>query len=222
MFLPHSRVKVSIVGSLRDREVACSASDRQCSNFVSCVGRTVSSQSSDHPQKVLLPSLAYMCTRWPKARFISFHFLNWWTPFSVAYSSQTSSTLYCTVMHMFHSCRDPLKKYGTLIPDLGRHYYKHIFLTLELRFSLCRDIASLLYADSDVNHVHWQLVKSCAYRESSWLSQFSKFVWTQTKTLLNVCKKSINSTHFEVHLWLVGHSCVFQTTMWPVRWRIMG
>ena len=32
MFLPHPRVKVSIVGSLRDREVACSASDRQGSN----------------------------------------------------------------------------------------------------------------------------------------------------------------------------------------------
>ena len=28
LFLPHPRVKVSIVGSLRDREVACSASDR--------------------------------------------------------------------------------------------------------------------------------------------------------------------------------------------------
>ena len=47
MFLPHPRVKVSIVGSLRDREVACS-------NFESCVWRTVSSQSSPHPQKVLL------------------------------------------------------------------------------------------------------------------------------------------------------------------------
>ena len=46
MFLPHPRVKVSIVGSLRDREVACSASDRQGSNFESCVWRTVSSQSS--------------------------------------------------------------------------------------------------------------------------------------------------------------------------------
>ena len=30
MFLPHPRVKVSIVGSLRDREVACSASDLLC------------------------------------------------------------------------------------------------------------------------------------------------------------------------------------------------
>ena len=51
MSLPHPRVKVSIVGSLRDREVACSASDRQGSNFESCVWRTV---SSHHPQEVLL------------------------------------------------------------------------------------------------------------------------------------------------------------------------
>ena len=54
LFLPHPRVKVSIVGSLRDREVACSASDRQGPNFESCVWRTVSSQSYHHPQEVLL------------------------------------------------------------------------------------------------------------------------------------------------------------------------
>ena len=54
LFLPHPRVKVSIVGSLRDREVACSASDRQGSDFESCVWRTVSSQSSHHPQEVIL------------------------------------------------------------------------------------------------------------------------------------------------------------------------
>ena len=54
MLLLHPRVKVSIVGSLRDREVACSASDRQGSNFESFVWRTVSSQSSHHPQEVLL------------------------------------------------------------------------------------------------------------------------------------------------------------------------
>ena len=51
---PHPRVKVSIVGSLRDREVACSASDRQGSNFESCVWRTMLSQSSHHPQEVIL------------------------------------------------------------------------------------------------------------------------------------------------------------------------
>ena len=57
MFLPHPRVKVSIVGSLRDREVACSTSDRQGSNFESCVWRTVPSQSSHHPQEVLLAQI---------------------------------------------------------------------------------------------------------------------------------------------------------------------
>ena len=72
LFLPHPRVKVSIVGSLRDREVACSASDRQGSNFESCVWRTVSSQSSHHPQEVLLAQFSLCAQRWPKARFISF------------------------------------------------------------------------------------------------------------------------------------------------------
>ena len=51
MFLPHPLVKLSIVGSLRVREVACSASDLQGLNFVSCVWRAV---SSHHPQEVLL------------------------------------------------------------------------------------------------------------------------------------------------------------------------
>ena len=54
MFLPHPRVKLCIVGSLRDREVACSASDRQGSNLEYCFWRTVSSHSSHHPQEVLL------------------------------------------------------------------------------------------------------------------------------------------------------------------------
>ena len=75
MLLPHPRVKVSIVGSLRDREVACSASDHQGSNFESCVWRTVSSQSSHNPQEVLLAQFSLSAQRWPKARFISFHFI---------------------------------------------------------------------------------------------------------------------------------------------------
>ena len=74
MFLPHPRVKVSIVGSLRDREVACSASDRQGSNFESCVWRTVSSQSSHHPQEVLLAQFSlYVHKGGLKAD--SFHFI---------------------------------------------------------------------------------------------------------------------------------------------------
>ena len=54
MFLPHPLVKLSIAGSLRDREVACSASDRQRSDFKSCGWRAVSSHSSHHHQEVLL------------------------------------------------------------------------------------------------------------------------------------------------------------------------
>ena len=54
MFRPHPRVKLSIVGSLRNREVACSSSDRQGANFESCVWRTVSSQLSHLPREVLL------------------------------------------------------------------------------------------------------------------------------------------------------------------------
>ena len=51
MFLPHPLVKLSIVGSLREREVACTASDLQGLNFESCVWRAV---SSHHPQDVFL------------------------------------------------------------------------------------------------------------------------------------------------------------------------
>ena len=74
MFLPHPRVKVSIVGSLRDREVACSASDRQGTNFESCVWRTVSSQSSHHPQEVLLAQFSLYVHK-GGLKPDSFHFL---------------------------------------------------------------------------------------------------------------------------------------------------
>ena len=74
MFLPHPRVKVSIVGSLRDREVACSASDRQGSNFESCVWRRVSSQSSHHPQEVLLAQFSLYVHK-GGLKPDSFHFL---------------------------------------------------------------------------------------------------------------------------------------------------
>ena len=76
LFLPHPRVKVSIVGSLRDREVACSASDRQGSNFESCVWRTVSSQSSHHPQEVLLAQFSLYVHK-GGLKPDSFHFLHY-------------------------------------------------------------------------------------------------------------------------------------------------
>ena len=74
MFLPHPRVKVSIAGGLRDREVACSASNRQGTNFESCVWRTVSSQSSHHPQDVLLAQFSLYVHK-GGLKPDSFHFL---------------------------------------------------------------------------------------------------------------------------------------------------
>ena len=78
VFLPHPRVKLSIVGSLRDREVACSASDSQGSNLESCVWRTVSSHSSHHPQEVLLAQFSLYKHKGglkpDSFHFISFHY----------------------------------------------------------------------------------------------------------------------------------------------------
>ena len=63
------------MGSLRDREVACSASDRQGSNFESCVWRTVSSQTSHHPQEVLLAQFSLYVHK-GGLKPDSFHFLH--------------------------------------------------------------------------------------------------------------------------------------------------
>ena len=66
----------SIVGSLRDRELACSASDRQGLNFESCVWRTVSSQSYHHPQEVLLAQFSLYVHK-GGLKPDSFHFFGW-------------------------------------------------------------------------------------------------------------------------------------------------
>ena len=79
LFLPHPRVKVSIVGSLRHREVACSASDRQGSNFESCIWRTVSSRSFHHPQEVILVQFSLYVHK-GGLKPDSFHFSNHSSP----------------------------------------------------------------------------------------------------------------------------------------------
>ena len=89
IFLPHPRVKVSIVGSLRDREVACSASDRQGSNFESCVWRTASSQSSHHPQEVLL------------AQFSLYVHKGGLKPDSFHFNAVNAEMLKCSVVSLF-------------------------------------------------------------------------------------------------------------------------
>ena len=52
-----------IVGNLRDREVACLASDCHGSNFEPCVWRSVSSHSFHNSHEVSWPNLSYMCTK---------------------------------------------------------------------------------------------------------------------------------------------------------------
>ena len=69
-------IPLDIVGSLRDREVACSASDRQGSNFESCVWRTVSSQSSHHPREVLLAQFSLYVHK-GGLKPDSFHFISY-------------------------------------------------------------------------------------------------------------------------------------------------
>ena len=97
MFLPQPDVKVSIVGSLRDREVACSASDRQGSNFESCVWRTVSSQSSHHPQEVLLAQFSLYVHK-GGLKPDSFHFIS----FSLCLLSRTCMffSIICEFRHI--------------------------------------------------------------------------------------------------------------------------
>ena len=99
MFLPHPRVKVSIAGSLRDREVACSASDRQGSNFESCVWRTVSSQLSHHPQEVLLAQFSLYVHK-GGLKPDSFHFISRQTIFIKKYCIvQTLHHLACDAIY---------------------------------------------------------------------------------------------------------------------------
>ena len=74
MFIPHLLVTLSIVGSLRDREVTCSASDLQGLNFKSCVWRAVSSHSSHHPHEVLLAQFSLYVHK-SGLKPDSFHFL---------------------------------------------------------------------------------------------------------------------------------------------------
>ena len=65
MFLPHPLIKFSMLGSLRDREIACSASDLQGLNF--------DAHTSHHPQEVLLAQFS-LCVHKSDLKPDSFHF----------------------------------------------------------------------------------------------------------------------------------------------------
>ena len=114
LFLPHPRVKVSIVGSLRDREVACSASDRQGSNFESCVWRTVSSQSSHHPQEVLLAQFSLYVHK-GGLKPDSFHFIFFIHSFTCSLAFNTPTRVwqdYCS--NKIFNVKDQLIKLSVL------------------------------------------------------------------------------------------------------------
>ena len=123
MFLPHPLVELSIVGGLRDREVACSASDLQCLNFESCVWRGVSCYSSHNSQGVLLAQFSLYVHK-SGLKSDSFHF-------ATSRSSQNgqkrnlcnsplmSPPLTASVLHKFFRCRDDI------LSVQKRHFYKY-------------------------------------------------------------------------------------------------
>ena len=90
--------------TIRDREVACSASDRQGSNFESCVWRTVSSQSSHHPQEVLLAQFSLYVHK-GGLKPDSFHFItiHGWGPIQMKMGSNYEFFLWSIHIIIFRS-----------------------------------------------------------------------------------------------------------------------
>ena len=120
------------MGSLRDREVACSASDRQGSNFESCVWRTVSSQSSHHPQDVLLAQFSlYLYKGGLKPD--SFHFI-----FLVVLVFYTFLYLHlqCCYCKLVFECDTeyymPRPLYNTII-----YYIDNMFIVIKIILIIC-------------------------------------------------------------------------------------
>ena len=99
--------KVNIVGSLRDREVACSASDRQGSNVESCVWRTVPSQSSHHPQEVLLAQFSLYVHK-VGLKPDSFHFILQYDKIFTTRKKSTLLSFYSIIKTIIHvdSCNN--------------------------------------------------------------------------------------------------------------------
>ena len=127
MFLPHPRVKVSIVGGLRDREVACSASDRQGSNFESCVWRTVSSQSSHHPQEVLLAQFSlYVHKGGLKPDSFHFHIIKIVKLWNRIIKMEQSRLPFKLLKNLIHNNGGWIKKIRSLSEDINTNNYTHI------------------------------------------------------------------------------------------------
>ena len=101
MFLPHPLVKRSVVGSLRDREVACSASDRQGSNFDS---KTTAAQVTCTPgYKMVLSKSPSHSKEWKELHAINVRLVRYW------YTTLTLYKRYVirwnTLLHVTHTLR---------------------------------------------------------------------------------------------------------------------
>ena len=144
MFLPHPRVEVSIVGSLCDREVACSASDRQGSNFESCIWRTVSSQSFHHPQEVLLAQFSLYVHK-GGLKPDSFHFIKLyiWHVHKDCFSKM--STVFHTQHPSFSKLRHKLYCYK-LIASWPSSGPKHLVSMVNANIFQCGEGQTAIYS----------------------------------------------------------------------------
>ena len=121
------RVKVSIVGSLRDREVACSASDRQGSNFESCVWRTVSSQSSHHPQEVLLAQFSLYVHKGglkPDSFHLFCHVISNQLVALRGVSRLTPPPPVYTLLHVATMVAQRLQRWANIVATLGKRLHR--------------------------------------------------------------------------------------------------
>ena len=122
-FFPIHLWKSVLWGSLRDREVACSASDRQGSNFESCVWRRVSSHSSHHPQEVLLAQFSLYVHK-GGLKPDSFHFIT------------TNQTSMCSLSYLPPWCSVVQRKKGGICL---------LFRLAVTTFPLCRAVLWLYH-----------------------------------------------------------------------------
>ena len=161
-------MKVSIVGSLRDREVACSASDRQGSNFESCVWRTVSSQSSHHPQEVLLAQFSLYVHK-GGLEPDSFHFFS---GIQVSKKQSASSSLTCKYLILCGTSvtedRARPQTNGAQISNPVSGGQCHlIHLTIRMRFSwpsLAYKLCAQRWPTTPFIHAFWVICKH--YKEN--------------------------------------------------------
>ena len=124
-FFPAHSWRFNIVESLRDREVACSASDPQGSNFEFCVWGAVSSHLSQHPymhRRFAWPGLAYMYRKVPE-KPLSFYFIS----INIIYM-YVCTCVYAYMPVFYHNCSSPIehtiKQIHLIHKKTTQHRYK--------------------------------------------------------------------------------------------------